>query len=64
MSNGVRFGLQYLEEGEYTLNGGLGNKILSEFEVKNGQLFFNGEKEPTVPPTMYEFLKSKSSNVK
>jgi len=64
MSNGVQFGLMYLEEGEYTVNGGKGNKTISEFEVKDGQLFFKGEKDATVPPTMYEFLQSKSSCIR
>lgn len=64
MSKGVLFGLQYLEEGEYTLNGGRGNKTLSEFEVKDGQIFFKDEESGTVPvpPTIYEFL-SKSTTL-
>lgn len=64
MGKGLFLGLQYLEEGEYALNGGRGNKVLSEFEVKDGQLFVNGEKDATVPPTMYEFLQNRSSCIK
>lgn len=64
MGKGLFLGMQYLDEGEYTLNGGRGNKILSEFEVKDGKLFFKGEKDEFVPPTMYEFLNSKSSSIK
>lgn len=64
MSNGVMFGLQYLDEGEYTLNGGRGNKILSEFEVKNGQIFFKDKEDGIVPPTFNEFLKNKSNYIK
>ena len=45
MSNGVLFGLQYLDEGEYTLNGGRGNNVLSEFEVNDGQLFLMMKKK-------------------
>jgi len=64
MGKGLFLGLQYLEEGEYSLNGGRGNKILSEFEVKDGQIFFKDEKDGIVPPTMYELLNSKPSHIK
>lgn len=64
MGKGLFLGLQYLEEGEYTINGGCGNKALAELEVKDGQLFFKEKKDPTKPPTMNEFLNNKSSKIK
>lgn len=36
---GVWLGLQYLEEGEFTVRGGLGNKVLSELKVENGAVY-------------------------
>lgn len=50
------FGMRYLEEGEYAVRGGLGNQVISEFEVKDGLIHFKDNKEGITPPTIDEFL--------
>lgn len=37
--NGIYIGMQYLPNGEYTINGGLGNKVLRELKVEDGILY-------------------------
>lgn len=44
-SNGVWFGLQWLEEGEYTVNGGMSNKVLIEMKVDDGLLYIKEDGE-------------------
>ncbi len=61
MRKGVQLGLQYLEEGEYTVNGGLGDKVLAEMKVEDGVLYVkkDGEWIVKMPPPFSEFKMSK-----
>jgi hypothetical protein len=43
MGKGAFLGQQYLEEGEYTINGGLGNKTLKELKVVDGVILTKNE---------------------
>ena len=58
MNKGVWLGAEYLEEGEYTINGGLGNKVLVEMKVENNVLYtrYNENEEwviKEIPPINY-----------
>lgn len=61
VGTGFQLGQMKLEEGEYTLNGGLGNKILKELKVENGVLYHkeNGEYVVSHPPKFRDGGKAK-----
>lgn len=44
MGKGAWMGMQYLEEGEYTIRGGLGNKVLFELKVEDGLIYIKNDK--------------------